>query len=244
MLPGILSLAGMTGATGIQFVGAKTFNDIIEDEPSTIAINSGLTGGLASGASSGDFVVAALFNGADANRTLAISDGTTDYTLIGSELYISASGTLDTNLRAAYKFITSDTDVTFDGVTSPNDSNAGAIFVFRGVNTVTPIDVTTQTATLANSLLANPPAITPVTPGAVIVVVGAGTHSGGLDTFSSSDLTNFVTDGHNSVNNDGIIGMGYKVWESGEFNPAAFTSSQSDSSSYSSATITFALRPA
>lgn len=231
-------------AAGIQFVGGKTA--AIAGSVSTntlIAIDSGLTGGIASAAASGDFVIAAYaMHGSDS--TLAITDGTTGYTLIGSELFQTDSDPI--NLRVAYKFITSDTDTTFGGTGDTARPGMSAIYVFRGVDTVTPMDVAAVTATAANSAQADPPSITPSTSGAFIVAVGAAARSDASSvTFTSSDLTDFLTEYSlsGSSSREVIIGIGQKDdWTSGAFNPAAFSISSNANNSW--AAVTMALRPA
>lgn len=249
MLPGLSSiLSGLTG--GILFVGgAVAAKNGATSGDTTIALNSGLTGGIASAAQAGDLVIAAFATGSTADRTLAITDGSNDYTLIGSELYGNDAD--DVNLRVAYKFITSDTATTFGPTGSTSDGGAMAVYVFRNVNASSPLDVAAQTATGTNTYLCDPPAITPSTAGAFIVVVGAGTcgtFSGPPEpAFASSDLTAFQTvAGASEEVNTAILGVGHKNdWSSGAFNPAAFTvSNDSDSADNSWAAVTFALRPA
>jgi hypothetical protein len=229
-------------AAAIQFVGGATI--AIGGNPSgtsTIALNSGLTGGIASSVSNGDFVVAVFATGSTADRSLSITDGSNAYTLIGSELY--SDDNLDTNLRVAYKFVSGDTATTFGATGFGDDAGAAAVYVFRGVNPTTPIDVTTTTATGINSGRPNPPSITPVTPGAFVVAVGASGHNTTY-TFTSS-LTAFRTvvspDFYNCT-----LGIGHvDNWTSGPVDPAQFVlSGGSDSANFSWAALTFALRPA
>jgi len=117
--------------------------------------------------------------------------------------------------------------------------------VFRGVDPTTPMDVTLTTATGGNSVLANPPSITPVTAGAWIACFGFGAHTDGTDTYTSAgDLTLFTSSGGNTTN-DGTAGAGYKDdWVSGSFDPGAWTFSGTDSTSFSWCAVTVALRPA
>jgi hypothetical protein len=252
MLPGVASIIAGLGSSGIVFVGGAVAskNGAVSGN-STIALNSGLSGGVASSAASGDFVIAAFATGAASDVTLAITDGSSDYTLIGSELY--ANDTEDVNLRVAYKFITSDTEVTFGPTHSTSDGGSMAVYVFRNVNISSPLDVAAATATGLNTFLCNPPAITPSTAGAFIVSVGAatvGSYADGSPTppeFASSDLTAFLTTpGPAEEANIAALGIGHKNnWTSGEFDPAAFTvPNDTDSSTYSWAAVTFALRSA
>lgn len=251
MLPGLSSiLSGLTG--GILFVGGAVASKTgATSGDTTIALNSGLTGGIASAAQAGDLVIAAFATGSTADRTLAITDGADAYTLIGSELY--GNDEEDVNLRVAYKFITSDTATTFGPTGGTSDGGAMAVYVFRNVSGSSPLDVAAQTATGTNTYLCDPPAITPSTAGAIIVVVGAatvGNYSDGDPTppeFASTDLTAFLTLASAAEEaNTCALGVGHKNdWSSGAFNPAAFTvSNDTDSADNSWAAVTFALRPA
>jgi hypothetical protein len=227
----------------IEFVGGNTAGKAgAASGNTTIALNSGLTGGIAAAASSGDLVIACFATGAIADRTLAITDGTTGYTLINSELY--SNDTFDTNLRVAYKFITSDTATTFGPTGDAADSGAMAVYVFRGVNTSTPLDVAAVPATGIDTSRANPASITPTTTGAYVVIVGAAAHNGGVDTFTSSDLTDFQTVGGTNDTNDVTLGVGHFAWTSGPFDAAAFGHSQVDNAGFSWAAMSVALRPA
>jgi hypothetical protein len=215
----------------IQFVGGATANKVGNTvATSTIALDSGLTGGIASAVSAGDLVIAAFATGSVADRTLSITDGSSK----------------DTNLRVAYKFMggTPDTATTFGPTGNVDDAGAMAVYVFRGVDTGTPLDVAATTATGTNSGLPNPPSITPITAGAFPVHIGACGHSGGADTFTSGTLVDFMTDGANDTN-DATIGIGHvDNWTSGASDPAAFGFSQVDSNTFSWAALSLVLRPA
>ncbi len=206
----------------------------------TITLTS-LTGGLASAPAGGDLVIVYFGTGSNTDRNLVVSGYTEVAELYSNDVY-------DTNLVAAYKFMggTPDTSVTLTGGTgSTSDGGAVAVQVWRNVNPVTPLDVTSTTATGINSVLCDPPAITPTTTGSIIVSGGAGAHDNdeGAETYSSSDLTAFISDGSGDTNAV-TIGLGYKAWTSGSFNPAQFTFSAGDDTSFSWAAVTLALRPA
>lgn len=235
----LLSKSAFAG--GIQYVGGRTAGSTGTASDITISLNGTLTGGLGTSPSTGDLVIVYFGTGSTADRDLVVSG----YTEV-AELY--SNDTYDTNLVAAYKFMggTPDTSFTLTGGTlSTSDAGAVAVQVWRGVNATTPLDVTQTTATGQNSVLCNPPAITPVTGGAIIVSGGAGGNNVSADptTFSSSDLTAFMSTSRSDAT-DVTIGLGYKVWTSGAFDPAQFTFSGTDSTSFSSASVTLALRPA
>lgn len=226
----------------IEFVGAAKAAKIgTTSGNSTIPLASGLTGGIAGSVSEGDLVIAVFATGSTANRTLSI---TTGYTLIDSELY--ADDSKDTNLRVMYKFMgsTPDTVTTFGPTGSASDAGAMVVYVFRGVDATTPLDVAAVSATGINSPLANPPSITPVTAGAFIVCAGGAGHAENVDTFASSDLTQMFTIGIND-SNDATVGVAHKNdWSSGAFDPAQWTFTGGALTTYSWAAMTIALRPA
>jgi len=228
----------------IAFVGGATAKKAgATSGDSTLALNSGLTGGSRGNVEANDFVIAVYSVGGFSDLTLAITDGTTGYTLIGSELY--ADDTRDINLRVAYKFMggTPDTATTFGPTTSTNVSGAVAVYVFSGVDQTTPIDVAAVTATGINTGQPNPGSITPSTSGAVVVAVGGGTDT--VDnTFTSSDLSSFATNGGEGASTrKGTLGIGYIAWTSGAVDPAAFGGG-STATTESWGAVTCALRPA
>lgn len=235
--------AGGSSAS-ISFVGSAVAGKVgATSGNSTIPLNTGLTGGLATGAANGDLVIAAFATGSSSDRTLAITDGTNPYTLIATELYQNTE-VFEPNLRVAYKFITGDTATTFGPTGNADDGGAMAVFVFRGVDPVTPLDVAAVTFTADESVAPNPPAITPVTSNAVVVCVGSNSYTGTSNTFTSSDLLGFRTEAgvdDNSAN----LGMGYGLWTGGAFDAAAFTPSTTlDALVCGSLAMSIALRPA
>jgi hypothetical protein len=228
----------------IEFVGGNTAGKAgATSGDTTIALNASLTGGIASAVSAGDLVIAAFSTGAAADRTLAITDGTNAYTLIGSELYFN--DTEDVNLRVAYKFMgaTPDAATTFGPTGAAADAGAMAVYVFRGVDPGAAISTLFISASGGDSLLANPPAITPSIAGTYIVCVG-GAALEGVGTFSSSDLTDFRSQAGSDDTNDTTLGIGHKPdWTSGEFNPAAWTHGVTDNAAYSWAAMSILLPP-
>lgn len=223
----------------IQYVGGQT--QALGTGDTTVTFS--LAGGLASTPADGDVVIVsvALINNSDA----AIGVVTSGYTEI-AEIYANDSG--DTNLSLSWKRMGSspDASVVVTGKTSGSNSGVAIVQVYRGVDATTAFDVTSTTATGIDSAIPNPPSITPTTAGALIVVAGANTHSrGAAGTLSASYLANFVTlvDATGTFA-DGTSGMGDVAWTSGAYDPAAWTFGASDSTLYSNASVTMALRPA
>jgi hypothetical protein len=242
----LIGFGDSAGPSGIQFVGAASSGKLgATSGTSTIALNSGLSGGISSAVQSGDFVIGVFATCSDnVNRTLSITDGVSNYTLLGSELYRAAGATpyLASNLRAAYKFVTSDTDTTFGPSGHADDGGATAVYVFRNVNTTTPLDaaVTTATGTGTN---ANPPSLTPVTAGAFIVNIGMATEFS-TETLSSGELTNFISVSALDTRK-AILGIGHKPdWTSGAFDAATFSFTGANYSNQTWAALSIALRPA
>ena len=210
-------------------------------------VTSGSTGGTGTrsislaglGVQPNDMVIVAYERGGIIDKTATTISG---YTTIAS--LFADNATEDSNLIVAYKFMgpTPDADVVIPRTGSTVDAEAVAIQVWRGINVDNPLDVTAVTNTLTTSGIPNPPAITPVTTGAIIVVAAGTAHSGGTDTFGATYLTNFLTVGGND-DNDTTVGMGWITWPGGTYDPAAWTFTQGDSTTYSSNSVTFALRP-
>lgn len=229
-------------ATGIQLVGAKTATGFVTS-PSTVSLTD-LTGGLASAPAAGDVVVVYLGTAGTVNPSPSISFSSVQYTNF-VDTYIA--DTCSANLFVSYKVLTSaDTSVRLDGnsQTDAQGSWSAYISVWRGVDNTYPLDVATVTASAASTVLANPPSINPRTTGSYIIAGASGAHTGGVATYSSSDLTDFRSAGINASTTDSTIGGGYNQWTSGAFNPAAFTFSVGSSSTYSNVSATMALREA
>lgn len=232
---------------GIQFVGSTSLSAGAGSTTGSVTLSlQFLTDGIATAAAPGDFVLGLFSVGTydgTSSRVLVISD-TSDvqYTLVGSQLLYNDAADYKAYLRLAYKFITTDVDIKFGPTGSASDPGIRGAYVFRGVNTVTPLDVTPTTN--LGTIRPNPPSITPVTPGAVIVAAGAVGHFGINDPFSApTDLIGFksvwAADAYELT-----LGIGYKDdWTSGAFDPAQFVNGLS-STGYKTAAMTVALRPA
>lgn len=228
----------------IKFVGyAKAGKAGAFSGTTTLALNSGLAGGTRSSVQQGDFVLAVMSSAATSDVTLSITDGTTNYNLIATELRVNGT-TYDVNLRAAYKFmgVTPDASTTFGPSGSSTAGAATAVLVFEGINSTTPLDVTATTATGIGSGYPNPAAISPITSGCYLVGIGSFTEGTG-----SASLTNngqydqfFYQEGGDD--DDSHLGIGYRSNLSiGSFDPAVFTGTGSNSNG-SWGAITIALR--
>ena len=227
----------------IQFVGtAYAIKSFTTGANKSIALNTGLTGGIGSSVQAGDLVVVSNGLSGTSDATLTITDpSSVAYTIVGAELY--SNDTFDANLRVAYKVMggTPDASVNFSQSTGITDGGIGMVSVFRGVDTSSPMDVAGVTATGINSALVDPGQITPVTAGAIVVVAGIAAHGLGLPNFGLTGLTSIDNQAHN-LTNDLTTAMGYTSWTSGALNPAAWTLTGS-TTTHSWAAVTMALRP-
>jgi hypothetical protein len=212
----------------------------------TISLNGTLTGGIASSPSPGDVVVVASGFGGTANGTASLTvsgNSTGAYTAAHAGLY--SDDTWDTNFRVFYarQGATPDTQLTIERVSNTAYGGATAVHVWRGVDPTTPMDVTPVTATGINGSRPNPPAITPITPGAVVLACGCGMQTSTGSAFTvPSGMQNGV-----SVNSDGSTSdcgtfIASISWTSGSYDPAQATGGTTSTSS-SWAASTLALRP-
>lgn len=230
-------LMGSANISSVQFVGMKVASAVTNGAAQASLTLSGLSGGLNTSPLPGDMVVVTAVLNDSTDIAITIGSG---YTLIGTELKAPGGGP---NMRTSYKVMGGSPDssvvVTFGALTS-----APCIIearVYRGFDPSTPIDVTATTATGGpSSTTANPPSITPVTPGSLIVAVGAGYTATTPTNFSSSDLSSFQQLTY-TVGTTTMIGSGHTAWSgSGANDPAAFGGGWASSGFW--AAITYAIR--
>jgi len=201
-----------------------------------------LTGGAASSPSTGDLVIVAHGFGGTADKAVSITTGYTEV----AELFSSDS--YANNFALAYKIMggTPDTTVTVSGSQVTSEAYASAVHVWRNVDQTTPMDVTYTSSQTLNSLIVTPAAITPVTPGAIILAAGSGSHdpANGGSSYSTTNLSKKVQgDGIDTYKTTTVIAA-YESWITGTYTPQAWTWNGTDSTSYSANSITIALRPA
>lgn len=233
--PMMAAPAVIAASAGIQYVGGAK-----GEQGTTTATHSltSLTGGIGSAPADDDYAILAVTNAS--NNALSI--GTTGWDVVyNAQIQDATAGIRLSTLFARKKLTAADTEI------SLTRASVWAIQVFRGVDPTTPMDVTYQLQALANDRpLPNPPAITPVTEGAWVVACGSGHGAFDANDFTSSDLTNFLSQQNESTSFDPLVGMGYiPDWESGAVDPAQFGGGTTANPTWCSAgAITFALRPA
>lgn len=235
-LAGVLAAAG--GVTGIEYVGGKT--DATEGTTSSWTTSlTNLTGGVASAPAAGDFVV--VFYGVASGGASSVYGLTVAGYTQRARLF--ANDTREAHLLCATKLLTAaDTSITLSQTFNTNNGGAVAAHVFRGVDSLNPLDTAVQTSITLNTSEAAPPAITPVTPGAWVVAGGAGAGSA-TGIFTSADLAGFRTEQSLDFYKT-TIGAGYVAKAAGTVNPAPFSFTGVVSSFDAAAAVTLALRPA
>jgi len=210
-------------------------------------INFALTGGLASVPAKGDLVLIGYCIGSTVARFPAIRNtSAVDYTTAGAR--ITVADTFDVTLLVAWRFMPATPETQFlltetvgGGTGDAADAGHWTCHVFRFVHEITPMDVTVVQASAASSRVANPGAITPVTPGAWVYVCG-GAASGTGGTYTCPDCVDFRA-GSTADTNDAQIGAGFRPWTTGAHDPPAFAGGGTTTTSDSWAAITLALRP-
>lgn len=205
----------------IEYVGGVAAGRAGSTSTTTQSLTS-LTGGLAAQPAENDVVVVTVVVGAQArNPDCAISGWST----VGTQLNVTPT-TYDTCLQTSYKAMTSspDTEITIPSTGNIADGQSWAVHVFRGVDTVTPMDVAAvgNTGSGVNTRF-DASAITPVTPGAWILICGGGATAVGTTAYTApTGFTDNWLYANGADTNDGMVGAGYYTgWSSGSYNPGA-----------------------
>ena len=238
--PYALSAAG--ASSSIQYVGGTT--GVASGTGSQAVSLTSLTGGVASAPSPGDLVIVthAICSNTTSRSQSATGNNSGAYTNI-LQTYQDAAAGYDSNYLFAYKIMgaTPDTSITLLGKLTSTFGSSWTIQVWRGVHQTTPLDVAAQTWTSNTIAQPNPPSITPVTAGAVVVACG-GAGDPNCSLFTSLDLSNFLTVRDNQ-SYDAVTGMGSVLWGGGAVDPATWGGGNT-SGVNTSAAVTIALRPA
>ncbi len=189
-------------------------------------------------------VVASAFGSGSSSAPTVTGDNSGAYTGLGAAAY--ANATWDTNYRMFYMVQGATLDTTLT-VTRPNNASYGGatvVQVWRGVDTASPIDVTGTPATTTNSSRGDPPSVTPVTSGAVVIAAGAGMQTSSGTPFTvPAGMSNPVSYNGNGTTSDCGVWIASATWTSGAYDPPAWTGGTTSTSS-SAAAQTIALKPA
>lgn len=231
LIPMSLGLAGQRPVP-VSFVGGNSNGDIGGAHTVTVALNS-LTGGDASAASAGDFVVVAACVGDNVND-LPVVD-TSGYTTLVSG-YVNDS--YDTNYIVAYKYLNSaEASVTVSAGGRFNSALTVIAYVYTNVDPIDPIGGSAA-AEETNTAKADPPSI--AAEGCCIGIGFAAVPADDYD-FASSDLDDFRTL-NLSATYSGMTGIGHLLDQpAGAFNPAEFSLATADNAGFSCAGVSMYL---
>jgi hypothetical protein len=231
----------------IAYVGGKTAGIPGSTATNTtVALNSGFNGGVGgtnAGVQAGDLVIVSYGVGVSGAATMTINDpGAVPY-VMPNGAQLAGSDNNDAMLRVGYKFMpgTPDANVVLGPTGATANGGAYAIHVYREVNPETPFDVTTTTAVGNNTGRPNPPAITPITRGSV-VVVATSSAAGTAVALTFAGATN-LQQSLQAATVDGQASLATYAWTSGALDPAASTTGSSTTAD-SWAALTMALRRA
>lgn len=225
---------------GIQYVGGTSgsFTPTTANSGTTISLTS-LTGGIASAPSIGDLIVVTSGLG-----------GSNDYPLYSSGKALGrvyANSTEDTvfSFFVKYALVAEDlTAVRFRNTNSSvNREYAVVVHVYRGATGYFVPSSDVATASSITSAIPNPPSITPTVAGSIIHVGAAAGHAIASSSFTASYLSNFISKAGTDLGNDETTGAGYVTWTSGAYDPAAWTFSGTDSTSYSNVSASLVIAP-
>lgn len=231
----------VSAAGGIQYVGGTsgTFTPTTASTSTTISLTS-LTGGIASAPSLGDLIVVTQGYASGSSNDLVFSSGKA----LG-RIYANDSDDTVFAFFVKYALVAEDlTDVRFKTVNTSTTRNISVVVhVYRGATGyfVPSSDVASIGTT--NTAIPNPPSITPTVAGSIIHVGAAAAHSDGVQTFTASYLSNFITNGGTDLGEDCTAGAGYVTWTSGAYDPAAWTWSGTDAVTYSNASASLVIAP-
>ena len=183
----------------------------------------------------GDFVVVLTQSGA------YIAVNTAGYTLQTSQF---GNDTFRTYQRVYTKVMGATPDTLVNIAAKGSEQGSYLVMVFRGVDITTPLDVAIAGAAGADTKHFNPPAVTPITPGALLVFGGGWNNGGGggsaANPGDSEQLVQAIPGGNQNI--CGAIDF-YSGWVSGAYDPVAFTNN--DNNTFGGWTaFTMALRPA
>lgn len=229
---------------GLQYVGGVEGGRAGATGTTSQSLSGTLAGGLASSPAAGDLVVitiSAASASGFAPTTLAVSGWT-------NGTFRANTGVANYSYQqVSYKRMTStpDTSITIPSSGNARNAQRWTVQVFRGVDSTTPLDVTTVYASGTASGRPNPGAVTPATAGAWIIWTGASAAATGVAFTAPSGFSTNWLGKTQSDTYDVTQGAGYYTgWTSGSYDPAAITAGGTTGSTDSWVAETLVLRPA
>jgi hypothetical protein len=214
-----------------HFVGAKVYGSASSTDEVISLTDLKDEAGSNATLQEGDVVIVTVVLAAVASlESLTTPSGFSD-----AHPFIYSDDTNDTNFQVSYKVMgaSPDTSFTLPGTGSSLRAHEVHVLALRGIDIAAPFDVTPVAAGGIDAGQPDPPAITPVTAGALITVHGGSVcaDSAVPTAFANSDLSattnHFLSDFFRSTGSGSrhaVCGVGMKEdWSSGSFDPAAWT---------------------
>lgn len=221
----------------IQYVGGASVGSTAATYDLSL---TALSGGIGTSPAAGDLIL--VNSTLVATSDVVLGPTTAGYTEV-TELF--ANDTRDSNQDVSYK-ISDGTETLVTVVGSNNTNNGSTVYVtvWRGVDNTTPFDATFATATGIDSALADAPAITPVTAGALVIAAMCVTGDSAIAAFTGPTGMTFVEErNHTGVQRGTVASFAWVAWTSGAYDPTALTGGESTTADSWTA-VTMALRPA
>jgi uncharacterized protein YsxB (DUF464 family) len=222
----------------IQFIGAGWITTFTGG--TSINLNALNTGPRPGPLLENDIVIAIHQCRIDSNVDVGVS--TAGYTEI-SDIFSDGSTTNDTNLSVSWKRMGATPDTTVTKL-SPGGREVFIAYVFRGVDTTNPFDVTATTATGSGSGIPNNPSITPITNNSVVVAIGAGINAALTGATPPASFSESISILDIAVSARPLLSVAMRRWRTGDgaIDPAAW-GNITDDAGYAWAAVTLALRP-
>lgn len=227
-------------SAGIQYVGGTSgsFTPTTASSSTTISLTS-LSGGIASAPSLGDLIVVTTGLG-----------GVNEYPLYNSGKVLGRGYANDSqdnifSVFAKYALVAEDLTAArfINSDSSTNREYCVVVHVYRNATAYfVPSTDLTITTTL-DTAIPNPPSETPTAAGSIIHVMGSAGHQAGVQNFTASYLSGFISKPSTDLTYDTTTGAGYVTWTSGAYDPAAWTFGGTDSVNYSNNSGTLVIAP-
>lgn len=201
-----------------------------------------LSGGTGPSAKPGDLVIVHITEGATTQRFNSVN--TSGYTRVVPHGFGNSSRDINSDIFSKFMGPVADTTVSITGGNFSGNGLIATVTVWSGVDAVTPFDVAGVNTDGNTSPRPNPGAITPVTPGAVILTYAA---SGFIPLNDPGDLVHATLVPKVYLRNaepafPAMHWISVTPWVSGAFDPVAFTTATT-STDFSWIASQIALKP-
>lgn len=228
----------------ISYVGGYAINSSA-GSISSISLTS-LAGGSGSAPIENDLVIVAVNNNKALNTSSYPVIDTSGYNTIAQ---IFSDDSNEVQAIVSYKLMgsTPDTAISFSNIDNGRGCVA-AVYVWRGINLSSPLDVTSVSTTAIDSAVPDPASITPTTAGSVVIAIGMsayGNSSFEITAVSSGYSNSLITSGNaGGTTARASIGLGSKAWTSGAENPGVYTTAgTATTASWGALTLALRVQP-